>query len=59
MNYENEIQIPHDKNANYAQFFTSRIADTIKVFEGEVAKYLINRCEANLEVIFIERIYLF
>ncbi len=50
MNCEEMIQIPHEKNQKYVEFFTARLADSIKIFENEVAKYIYAKCDATLEV---------
>ena len=50
MNCEGMVQIPHEKNQKYVEFFTARLADSIKVFEDEIAKYIYAKCDATLEV---------
>jgi len=50
MNCEGMVQIPHEKNQKYVEFFTARLADSIKIFEDEIAKYIYAKCDATLEV---------
>jgi len=51
MNCEGMVQIPHEKNQKYVEFFTARLADSIKVFEDEIAKYIYAKCDATLEFV--------
>jgi len=51
MNFEGATQIPHEKNKKYVEFFTARLADSIKIFEEEIAKFINSKCEATLEFV--------
>ena len=52
MNFEGTAQIPHERNQKYVEFFNARLADSIKVFEEEIARFINSKCEASLEVNF-------